>query len=828
MCSKCFHASNHEGHDVKIWISKGAGGCCDCGDPEAWKIPLQCTIHCLAESVHASPELSTEPLSSVPPPLMDSIRETIAVVFDYMMETFATSPEELFTIGSVQDIRQECIDSHDALGLPYDGEEQLYACVLWNDEKHSFDEVITVVQTAIGCTEEEADNAAKRVDLYGRFVLKVSKNIDELIMAAKTVNHIGLAVTVCSVQKTIREDISGLLLDWLKDLISGRYRFFSNVTAGNCIIRDSICQVLAAEWALTPDLAWLSTRYRRHRMNDDEDDDFHDEDSSSDDGVTEMAAFAAFGGDHDDGLVDFEDDIMLEDDEDDDDDEEDDDLEEEAVESSGDEEYEDAAEDMQIEQTSDEHDVETRSHFIAPVLDADSPERSSDALKRRRLSGSSQPTSNKTYRMRDILDIDWDLDGWLAHVEKLEKSEREIVKDFGIPVQADSSSVQINHQLKKEFRKKIRLDYLLQFDLRLWKTARVNIKDLLIGTFVSNFDYRPIIGTRFVRNYPELVDAFFFKDREPENSISTLSVQLLTVPTVASMLVKDFKFFSIVCSILSNFFLTDHMYMILPEMYENAQVNCSSRAISRHRYVYTFFDLRYIMNTDQVKLEIADNPLYLGHFINLIFQFQAMDPLRRKVNTHVEYESNSWVNAFNMTLQISKLCRQFAGCYDFGQPEGSVSEVEASRNLCRAIYRILKAIVDWNPHLLKNDKPDRSTIIKGIAHQNFHTVTSSVAGSYQIVDYNVSSDYTSFHHPYHWLLSELFENIHLLNDNLLNQLGWVGGFKQMVHEAFSTKEHAMFLMVLEYPIRTLTMLSQINCGVWVRNGFSIRNQVRVH
>jgi len=38
LCSEtCFRASNHEGHDV-LFHRAGAGGSCDCGDIEAWKI----------------------------------------------------------------------------------------------------------------------------------------------------------------------------------------------------------------------------------------------------------------------------------------------------------------------------------------------------------------------------------------------------------------------------------------------------------------------------------------------------------------------------------------------------------------------------------------------------------------------------------------------------------------------------------------------------------------------------------------------------------------------------------------------------------------------
>ena len=46
LCAKCFKASDHNGHNTSFHYSKGSGGCCDCGDSEAWKSEQTCTIHC--------------------------------------------------------------------------------------------------------------------------------------------------------------------------------------------------------------------------------------------------------------------------------------------------------------------------------------------------------------------------------------------------------------------------------------------------------------------------------------------------------------------------------------------------------------------------------------------------------------------------------------------------------------------------------------------------------------------------------------------------------------------------------------------------------------
>eukprot|EP00830_Metopus_es_P019817 TRINITY_DN7519_c0_g1_i1.p1 TRINITY_DN7519_c0_g1~~TRINITY_DN7519_c0_g1_i1.p1 ORF type:complete len:129 (+),score=11.51 TRINITY_DN7519_c0_g1_i1:107-493(+) len=43
LCNECYTNSSHEGHE--FFFRKGYIGCCDCGDPDAWKPSGNCTKH---------------------------------------------------------------------------------------------------------------------------------------------------------------------------------------------------------------------------------------------------------------------------------------------------------------------------------------------------------------------------------------------------------------------------------------------------------------------------------------------------------------------------------------------------------------------------------------------------------------------------------------------------------------------------------------------------------------------------------------------------------------------------------------------------------------
>lgn len=59
ICVDCFKHGNHEGHDYRLY-SSGYGGCCDCGDPAAWKPKGFCSKHS-ASSTESTAEQNFNP-----------------------------------------------------------------------------------------------------------------------------------------------------------------------------------------------------------------------------------------------------------------------------------------------------------------------------------------------------------------------------------------------------------------------------------------------------------------------------------------------------------------------------------------------------------------------------------------------------------------------------------------------------------------------------------------------------------------------------------------------------------------------------------------------
>lgn len=149
LCVHCFKQSTHRHHKYKMSTSQG-GGCCDCGDPEAWKKDAYCESHLAglekakAEEANPGPGLSKEVLSAA------------AIIQEAVLDFAAYSLE---------------IDSNATI---VDSDEDIYCTVLYNDETHVLEQVIQNLQKTIKCTPKDALDYVTRIDHEGRAMVKCS------------------------------------------------------------------------------------------------------------------------------------------------------------------------------------------------------------------------------------------------------------------------------------------------------------------------------------------------------------------------------------------------------------------------------------------------------------------------------------------------------------------------------------------------------------------------------------------------------------------------------------------------------------------------------
>ncbi|TIA88406.1 hypothetical protein E3P81_03498 [Wallemia ichthyophaga] len=368
-----------------------------------------------------------------------------------------------------------------------------------------------------------------------------------------------------------------------------------------------------------------------------------------------------------------------------------------------------------------------------------------------------------------------------------------------------STSTHID-KITKDKRQMTNLQCLFLLESRMWKRARKLFRDMLVALLGVNQDVRCRVGLQFALVYKNLVESYLLQDHEPELSALLFSIQVFTTPSVASLICFNSEFHanSLLTTILHLIyaFLTEQRtspkQIKLVDKISNDIIDCESTSIRHKRYLNIIHDLKTLLTNEAVVDELPKRMDLLDDFIQFFIPFTDMNQFQRAVHEHVEYESDAWINAFNCTIQLTKVTNAL----------GDLSSNFTPIQLVTLIKHILDGIAKTM------HRPTFSTKEAGIQFGGH---------AYDVIDYSVAYESVSFHHPLHWWLGNLLKHVQILG--------------HFYPEGVNTRELPLIfgerarnnllpaVAFFEQPMRVCAFVAQARCGLWVRNGFSVRGQV---
>ncbi|KAF2012384.1 RING finger domain-containing protein [Aaosphaeria arxii CBS 175.79] len=821
LCARCFDASDHEGHQVYVSVSPGNSGCCDCGDDEAWVRPVHCNIHSAAPGPGSKAAGKAREGSLLPDEILESIRMTISRALDYLIDVFSCSPEQLRLPKTEQSILEDERTSRLTSKWYGSGDlpeaKPLFALVLWNDEKHTVNDVRD--QVARACKQKQSFGLAKahEVDAVGRSTIKTSENVPELLKMAKIIEDIKLTVTIRSARDTFREQMGGTIVEWISDIAG------CSVGEDNQILRRVVCEELLKPWRVGSEAShqgigedglddheveemevhmggyhryiqvqppFQAQRDRRRNANNgdttasDEDDE---EQGGARDGVEEMDIDDILSQDND-GDVEME-------------------------------PYESPDEALEISEA-------TLAGYPPPPLP---PQQQSHTSGRRRNPNLTPADSDSEPMVGAPA---------LSHVEPsmhvpetprtrvlplrpsrpqqywLEKPEG-YGKRSGVPAHED-------------IWQRLRLDHLILYDLRMWKSLRIGVRDVFISTVVTIPQFKRLLGLRFAGVYTALAQLYLIADREPDHSIINLSLQMLTTPSITAEIVERGNFLTNLMAILYTFLTTRQVgypWNVDPK----ATLAFEQGAVTNRRMYHFFLDMKYLLGSDHVQERIREEGRYILQFLDLVKLHQGICPNVRAVGEHLEYETEAWISASLITREINKLCRQFSEAFTWRSDEDPTSIRRAIR--ASAQVTIINSIGSER-HRFDQTELKTETRFKNLEVFEFDAEPATYLGpTYKIVDYVVSKEPMSFHHALHYTLSWLLDRARSMpRDHLLGLLLFSHSELQDPNSPlavnipdFSSTEY--LLALFDFPLRVCAWLAQMRAGIWVRNGITLRHQM---
>ncbi|KAK2023427.1 hypothetical protein LX32DRAFT_732136 [Colletotrichum zoysiae] len=821
LCMRCFDSTDHAGHMVRISISVGNSGCCDCGDDEAWRLPMFCTIH--SETDPDKGEGKGKEPAGLPEDLIQNMQMTIGRVFDYICDVISCSPEQLRqgkTAESIQADEELSRLSPDIYGEGPSGHPE-YALVLWNDEKHTMEDVQNQIARACRTTEAQALQRATETDLIGRSILKRLDDLDALLEMATKLEHIKVTVTIRSSRDTFREQMCGAMIEWLSDIAG------CSVGSDHTILRNTICQEMMKPWrkgspgshaivgkdgiydeekflrnlehsqSFTQHALLQMQRIATQQQARAADSDDEDIDMGRGNGTPESDA----GDDDDDDEID-DDDIMMVD-----------------VRADG-------PGDIGLEWRGNDQALEEDEATMAGYPPPPPP----------------PAAARRATRDRDLTPSDSDTAEPLIAPAIYAKANLEIPKTPGHGEKAPSPKPgrywletppgymnRENVPPAEDVFQRVRLDWLILFDLRMWKKVRNDLRSLYISTVVSIPEFKRILGLRFAGLYTTLAQLYLIGDREPDHSIINLSLQMLTTPSITAEIVERGNFMTSLLAIFYTF-LTTRQVGYPWDVSSNAVLAFDSGSVTNRRMYHFYLDLKYLFGSPQVQEKLRTEERYLLQFLDLVKLHQGIGPNVRAVGEHVEYETDSWITASLVTREINRLARQLADAYR------NVPDNEA-HFVAQAIRLTAKAVilhsVGAERHRFKQAEIKEEIKFKTLGDFEF----DNESARYDVVKFTVEEDPISFHHALHYTLSWLIEcGKSLPASSMRALLSFTTqdlklpprsmGRKVMPRRDNSPEDNLM--AAFDYPLRVCAWLAQIKANMWVRNGISLRHQAATY
>lgn len=843
LCSRCFVSSDHEGHQYTIGISAGNSGCCDCGDDEAWKRPVKCAIHTAGDDWATT----DEHVSTLAADLQESIRVTISRVLDYFCDVISCSPENLRLPKTVESVTQDEIRSRLSSEHYVSGDEietnPEFCLIVWNDEKHTVREVQWQVARACRARESFGLAKAEETNDIGRSVIRHSRDLKELTRMTKIIEEIKVTVTIRSSRDTFREQMCGTIIDWLADIAG------STISVDSHILRRTICEEMLQIWRVGSE-AWNAKVGREDLDDHGEEDDreYRRKARLRHFDPIQFAMQRAMAAEAlDDDVISDDDNDGVEGDDDEEDEEiidadvdhdmddfilratvfEEGDPDHVLTEQSVDPEVTDDAEEMDTDGDADFMDVQERmdtdetSPPPPPLPRAQDAADPGNAVELGGMDSPLAPDSNANY-----LNIPR-TPAASARLSRLQSTPPNHWK-LSLPSQPAHDP---NLPVFEDLTKNIRVDSMILFDLRLWKLARTNIRDLFISTLVNIPQFKRILGLRFSGLYTTLAQLYLVADREPDHSIINLSLQLLTTASITEEVIERGNFLTNLMAILYTF-LTTRQVGFPKDLDPGATLGFDAGSVANRRLYHFFSDLRYFLASPFVQAKARSEPQYLFQFLDLAKLSQGICPNVRAIGEHVEYETDAWISASLLTRDINKLCRQFAEAYYISK-DSSPAALGAT---CAAIAHAA-GIAIINSVGIERRRFEQAEIKEAV---RFHVVgpfgDAASSSCYSVVEFVIEKGSISFHHPLHYTLSWLLEcgkdtkhsidGLHEAAQTFVSHLHDTSLSLRdgAIKAAITTVDDALLAM-FDFPLRVCAWLAQMRANLWVRNGMSLRHQM---
>ncbi|XP_061698857.1 E3 ubiquitin-protein ligase UBR1 [Syngnathoides biaculeatus] len=318
---------------------------------------------------------------------------------------------------------------------------------------------------------------------------------------------------------------------------------------------------------------------------------------------------------------------------------------------------------------------------------------------------------------------------------------------------------------------------LMLLDAKLYKGARKIVHELIFCSILMETEFKRLFAVEFTKLYKDLQNNFIDDDHERSISITALSVQIFTVPTLARYLIEETNVITRIVNTV--------MALLLEHLDVNNRfffLGYNSDKFSRIQVI--FHDLRYILISKPSTWNSKLRKQFIegfNAFLGLLKCMQGMEEVQRQFGQHIAVEPE-WEAGFTLQIQLRQILAMFQ--------EWCSTDDQILLEAFRDCHKVLQQC---------NNQPFRREAVD-------HYMCKQIL---HVRPYKVSQEPVSIHVPLSRLLAGLY--VLLCKNGLCEQL-----FDKECYDFHSLAEH---------PLRCVVLAAQVSAEMWRRNGLSLVSQV---
>ena len=385
---------------------------------------------------------------------------------------------------------------------------------------------------------------------------------------------------------------------------------------------------------------------------------------------------------------------------------------------------------------------------------------------------------------------------WLYGLLKRHSGFRELFVQIAQSKNGSEFKIQLNHFSSLKNIDLTICEAILINDVKLWKRVRKAWFNVLIEGIMKDYDAKKVLAQNYIKHYQTIMREFVDDDQETDISITNLSVQIFTVPTIAHDLIEAHNAFHV----MADYFISE----LNEQKSSEGQLMLEAWMEDVHnqfdRVHHVLLDMQYLLSkapaiTDTWSERMRQNFTSGAHaFLQILSSYQGIDPHRRETHQHVEFESLEWESVYKLTEPTWQIA------------EKVIDWCKTDKTLFDKIVKksVDLAMEDYNKRFSKYAILDSVVEIEEI--NNSGTVNATIK-PYEMINIDVGKELVSANIPLQRFIGGLIPCIEEL------------GLTRSVHRIKQVVDN--FSQLTDPVSTTLTMLSQAACQLWRRNGNAI-------